>query len=191
MKLSLHLSGDWRNAWVKNQQTGQLSASGARFAATTGHRLLDQWRRPDATGAVTHGVSITVSHDDVQPWFNDLTTAGEVEWSDVPGEDCVGVVSVLLVKPYGGVLEMPIKGIVAVFGTESGEAVWVTARELMLEDDEIKTMRAMRSKLLTTVSDEEREALAPGEQPRGIYYSTPEAGQREIWDVALVRDLPG
>ena len=184
-KLSLHLSGDWRNAWVRDQRSGRLSASGARYAEAEGSRLLDRWSRPSPTGPITHGVSVAVTPDDVQPWFDDLTVPGDVEWSDMPQEGCVGVVSVLLVKPHKGAIEMPVTGIVAIFGMESGEAVWVVAKQAELDDNEMRTMRAMRAKMSATVTVEEREALPPYEQPRAIFYSTPTAGPREIWDAAL------
>lgn len=191
-KLSLHLSGDWRNAWIRDQQTGQLTESGARFESLTGSRILDRWVRPEPTGAITHGVTIAVTHDDVQPWFNDLAIAGDVEWSDIPDEGVAGVITVLLVKPFVGALTMPMKGTVGLFGMDSGEVVWVVATELVMDDDEVTNMHSLRAKAAALVTDDELQALPPGEQPRSIFHSTPEQGHREIWDLAMpIRTWPG
>jgi hypothetical protein len=184
MKTSLHLSGDWRHAWVKN---GDMTPSGQAFFDRHGTRVLDAWPRPPAVvGPITLGLTIEVTEKDVQPWANDDVNEAKVEWVNAPPSDRLGVFSILLWRPSAEVFTIQSTAVLAAMPLDSGEVVVVLASHLPVDAEARSAMESFRDQARRAIFETEAFPSSGGGVPRGIFHRITPAGRRIIWDMALV-----
>jgi hypothetical protein len=171
LKVSLHKSGDWRIAWVKNPDLNeQLHAD----------RIVCRWRRPpEFTPGWTHGVSILVPAIPLQHPLSAMVEAGtKVAWIPPAQPGRALEIGVLISAPRARITTVRVADgparTVGQVKLANGDAVWVVMGERLLTPVEQAATEKMRT---TTIN-------MTGE-PKDPCASAIQAETAAILDVAL------
>jgi hypothetical protein len=182
LKISLHASGDWRFAWVRND--GTPNPVGEEFAKQTGSRVIDQWQPlAPVKDTLTIGTHIWTTADDLAEDGGPGRLPSDVIWLDPPKEDEMGFLTVALVRPTGTPISirgyLPLAGI----GMANGEAVLLLASRRPMRAAEKEQLQSIREGLAT--AREQVDSLRNAGSPRAIVPVRGDDGQRHFLDLSL------
>ena len=182
MKVSLHESGVWRQAYLTPEHAAASGATGLpQF--NNDPRVLDRWEQPEGVSGWMHALSVWVPHGHLTPLPDELENPRKpIRWVSGPGPGELVGLHFAMVRPDEGVLRLEGAAVVDGFALPNGRALIVLTSREPIEEARMKWARDMSTALL--VMSQGGEVTVTGDPYRmGLFSTVGEDGRRICYDL--------